>query len=193
MRSWTLLSVALTGLLLVSGCGRWRRDKCTRGHGALLRRDRLPRPPGRRGHTRGGTLIAACDAWNAMRTNRSYRSAMSLEAAREEITRGAGTQFDPACAAALLRHRRRARRSPGRRLTPRLELGQAAGRLRDVQAQARRVHPPLRSANAIAVAHGGVGERAAGVELDPAAPSNLGAQHPPPALHARLHARRAQP
>jgi len=37
-----------------------------------------------------------------MRTNRSYRSAMSLEAAREEITRGAGTQFDPACAAALL-------------------------------------------------------------------------------------------
>ena len=33
-----------------------------------------------------------------------------------------------------------------------------------------------------------VGERAAGVELDPAAAPDLGPQHPPAALHARLHA-----
>jgi putative nucleotidyltransferase with HDIG domain len=47
-------------------------------------------------------IITACDSWNAMRTDRSYRSAMSVEAAREELRRNAGTQFDPACAAALL-------------------------------------------------------------------------------------------
>lgn len=47
-------------------------------------------------------IITACDSWNAMRTNRPYRSAMSAESAREEITRGTGTQFDPVSAAALL-------------------------------------------------------------------------------------------
>ena len=47
-------------------------------------------------------IITACDSWNAMRTNRPYRSAMSVEAAREEITRGTGTQFDPVSADALL-------------------------------------------------------------------------------------------
>lgn len=47
-------------------------------------------------------IITACDSWNAMRTDRSYRSAMSPESAREEIRRNTGTQFDPTCAAALL-------------------------------------------------------------------------------------------
>ncbi len=47
-------------------------------------------------------IIAVCDTWNAMRTDRAYRTAMAPESAREEIVRGSGTQFDPACAAALL-------------------------------------------------------------------------------------------
>ncbi len=47
-------------------------------------------------------IITVCDSWNAMRTDRSYRTAMSPESARQEIVRGAGTQFDPACATALL-------------------------------------------------------------------------------------------
>jgi HD-GYP domain-containing protein (c-di-GMP phosphodiesterase class II) len=37
-----------------------------------------------------------------MTTTRSYRNAMSLEAAREELVRNSGTQFDPHVVEALL-------------------------------------------------------------------------------------------
>jgi HD-GYP domain-containing protein (c-di-GMP phosphodiesterase class II) len=47
-------------------------------------------------------IVSACDALSAMTTTRSYRRAMSLEAAREEIIRNSGTQFDPRVAEALL-------------------------------------------------------------------------------------------
>lgn len=40
-------------------------------------------------------IIAICDAWDAMRTDRPYRKALPLEIAIEEIKKGAGTQFDP--------------------------------------------------------------------------------------------------
>ena len=40
-------------------------------------------------------VIAACDAFNAMTTDRSYRTAMSREAAIEELRACSGTQFDP--------------------------------------------------------------------------------------------------
>lgn len=40
-------------------------------------------------------IIAVCDAWNAMRTDRPYRKALSVEKALTEIERGKGTQFDP--------------------------------------------------------------------------------------------------
>jgi HD-GYP domain-containing protein (c-di-GMP phosphodiesterase class II) len=48
-------------------------------------------------------IISACDAYNAMTTDRSYRPAMSAMAAVEELTRCAGTQFDPNVVAALVR------------------------------------------------------------------------------------------
>ena len=48
-------------------------------------------------------IIAACDSWNAMRTDRVYRAALPVSAAVFEIERGTGTQFDPHVAAALLR------------------------------------------------------------------------------------------
>jgi HD-GYP domain-containing protein (c-di-GMP phosphodiesterase class II) len=47
-------------------------------------------------------IVASCDAFSAMTTNRSYRKAMSLEAAREELVRNSGTQFDPRVVGALL-------------------------------------------------------------------------------------------
>jgi HD-GYP domain-containing protein (c-di-GMP phosphodiesterase class II) len=47
-------------------------------------------------------IVACCDAFSAMTTNRSYRKAMSLEAAREELVRNSGTQFDPRVVGALL-------------------------------------------------------------------------------------------
>jgi putative nucleotidyltransferase with HDIG domain len=40
-------------------------------------------------------IISCCDTWNAMRTDRSYRSALSYEVALTELTAVAGTQLDP--------------------------------------------------------------------------------------------------
>ena len=43
----------------------------------------------------GARVIAVCDAWDAMVTDRPYRRAMPREAALAELERCAGTQFDP--------------------------------------------------------------------------------------------------
>ena len=48
-------------------------------------------------------IIAVADAFDAMTTNRPYRAAMPREDALAELRRCAGTQFDPACVAALER------------------------------------------------------------------------------------------
>ncbi len=48
-------------------------------------------------------IVACCDAFDAMVTDRSYRSALPLEEALQEIRDGAGSQFDPQVAAALVR------------------------------------------------------------------------------------------
>ena len=40
-------------------------------------------------------IIAVCDAYNAMTTNRAYRQALTPDRAREELQRCAGSQFDP--------------------------------------------------------------------------------------------------
>jgi HD-GYP domain-containing protein (c-di-GMP phosphodiesterase class II) len=47
-------------------------------------------------------IVACCDAFSAMTTTRSYRKAMSLDAAIEELERNSGTQFDPRVVDALL-------------------------------------------------------------------------------------------
>jgi diguanylate cyclase (GGDEF)-like protein len=43
----------------------------------------------------GARIIAACDAYEAMTTDRCYRERMSHEAACEELRRESGRQFDP--------------------------------------------------------------------------------------------------
>jgi putative nucleotidyltransferase with HDIG domain len=48
-------------------------------------------------------IISACDAYNAMTTNRSYRGAMTPRVALEELERCAGRQFDPDVVAAIVR------------------------------------------------------------------------------------------
>jgi HD-GYP domain-containing protein (c-di-GMP phosphodiesterase class II) len=50
----------------------------------------------------GARIVAVCDAYEAMTEARSYRPALSGEAALEELLRHAGTQFDPRCADALV-------------------------------------------------------------------------------------------
>ena len=47
-------------------------------------------------------IIAACDSWNAMTTDRAYRAALPEQAATREIFDNAGAQFDPQVAAAVL-------------------------------------------------------------------------------------------
>jgi diguanylate cyclase (GGDEF)-like protein len=51
----------------------------------------------------GARIVLVVDAWHAMTSDRPYRAAMAFEEARAEILAHAGTQFDPAVVAALLR------------------------------------------------------------------------------------------
>ncbi len=50
----------------------------------------------------GARVIAVCDAYDAMTTDRPYRTAMSTEVAIAELQRTAGTQFDPKVVDAFL-------------------------------------------------------------------------------------------
>ncbi|MBA2793090.1 MAG: hypothetical protein H0U32_03720 [Thermoleophilaceae bacterium] len=47
-------------------------------------------------------VVFVCDAYHAMTSDRPYRRALSSEQAMNEISEGAGTQFCPDCAQALL-------------------------------------------------------------------------------------------
>jgi HD-GYP domain-containing protein (c-di-GMP phosphodiesterase class II) len=47
-------------------------------------------------------VITCCDSWNAMRTDRSYRSALTYEQALAELKAHTGSQFDPRIVDALL-------------------------------------------------------------------------------------------
>src|SRR5215212_8382141 len=46
-------------------------------------------------------IVSCCDAFNAMTTDRSYRAAMALDEAVDELRQNAGTQFSPAVVDAL--------------------------------------------------------------------------------------------
>jgi putative nucleotidyltransferase with HDIG domain len=61
-------------------------------------------PDGLAGHEIpvGAAIVSCCDAFNAMTTDRSYRAALSLDQAIEELEANSGTQFSPAVVAALL-------------------------------------------------------------------------------------------
>ncbi|MPZ69808.1 MAG: HD domain-containing protein [Actinobacteria bacterium] len=50
----------------------------------------------------GARIVAVCDAFDAMTTDRPYRKAFPIEHALDEIVKNAGIQFDPVCAALLV-------------------------------------------------------------------------------------------
>jgi diguanylate cyclase (GGDEF)-like protein/putative nucleotidyltransferase with HDIG domain len=50
----------------------------------------------------GARIICACDAYNAMITQRPYKRAMPVDDAKSELRANAGTQFDPDVVTALL-------------------------------------------------------------------------------------------
>lgn len=64
-----------------------------RGYPLGLRGDQVPL---------GARILNVADAFDAMTSDRSYRRALDLEDALAELTRGAGTQFDPAVVRCLL-------------------------------------------------------------------------------------------
>jgi putative nucleotidyltransferase with HDIG domain len=47
-------------------------------------------------------IIACCDTWNAMRTDRPYRKALPYDVAAAELTSNSGTQFDPSLVSFLI-------------------------------------------------------------------------------------------
>ena len=51
----------------------------------------------------GARVVAVCDAFDAMTTNRPYRDRIGKPAALAELRRCAGTQFDPAVVGAFAR------------------------------------------------------------------------------------------
>lgn len=51
----------------------------------------------------GARIFAVADAFEAMRTDRPYRKALSIDKALQELSEGAGTQFDPDVVAAFFR------------------------------------------------------------------------------------------
>jgi putative nucleotidyltransferase with HDIG domain len=62
-------------------------------------------------------IVSACDAYNAMTTDRSYRRALPAADAIAELERCAGTQFDPAVVEALVAVEAAALRPPEWQLT----------------------------------------------------------------------------
>jgi HD-GYP domain-containing protein (c-di-GMP phosphodiesterase class II) len=50
----------------------------------------------------GARILLACDAYDAMTSDRPYRAALGEPDARAELRRGAGSQFDPRVVDALL-------------------------------------------------------------------------------------------
>ncbi|HEV8489741.1 MAG TPA: HD domain-containing phosphohydrolase [Candidatus Limnocylindrales bacterium] len=50
----------------------------------------------------GARVVAVADAFDAMTTDRPYRSALPLDEATRRLKAGAGTQWDPACVAAFV-------------------------------------------------------------------------------------------
>jgi HD-GYP domain-containing protein (c-di-GMP phosphodiesterase class II) len=81
----------------LAGVGRIVRSCHERWDGAGypdgLAAEQIPRP---------ARIVMCCDAFSAMTTNRSYRRALPLETAIDELRANAGTQFDPAVVHALI-------------------------------------------------------------------------------------------
>jgi len=48
-------------------------------------------------------ILKVADAWDAMRSDRPYRKALSKERAIEELLKGSGTEFDPFVVEAFLK------------------------------------------------------------------------------------------
>jgi len=69
-------------------------DGCERGYPDRLAGDAIPLP---------SRVILVADTVEAMTSDRPYRKAMDLDSVISELTKYAGSQFDPVCVEAFLR------------------------------------------------------------------------------------------
>jgi HD-GYP domain-containing protein (c-di-GMP phosphodiesterase class II) len=76
-------------------------------------------------------IVCVCDAFNAMTTDRPYRSARRAHEALEELHRCAGTQFDPAVVEAVEHVLRRRYRRSGPNMAPSSSRTGAPAELRE--------------------------------------------------------------
>jgi HD-GYP domain-containing protein (c-di-GMP phosphodiesterase class II) len=84
---------AATSLAPASELIRWTHERYDgTGYPDGLRGDEIPI---------GSRIIAVCDAFDAMLSERPYSPARSVAAALEELQRHAGTQFDPTAVSAF--------------------------------------------------------------------------------------------
>ncbi len=87
------LLACVPGLEVVAGIVRFHHERWDgTGYPNGLRGERIPL---------ASRIIAACDAYHAMTSNRPYRRAMSAEQAICELQANAGSQFDPRVVAEL--------------------------------------------------------------------------------------------
>ncbi len=102
---WVIIKThTIQGQRMLERVGGFMRDvgRIVRSHHE--RWDGAGYPDGLRGEAipLESRIIACCDTWNAMRTDRAYRKALSFEVAMEELLRSAGTQLDPRVVQALV-------------------------------------------------------------------------------------------
>jgi diguanylate cyclase (GGDEF)-like protein len=91
MRRHTIIGerilAAAPALAAVAELVRWSHERADgTGYPDNLTREQIPL---------GARIVAVCDAYDAMISERPYRTAMSSDDARAELRRGAGAQFDP--------------------------------------------------------------------------------------------------
>jgi HD-GYP domain-containing protein (c-di-GMP phosphodiesterase class II) len=102
---WTLIKThTLAGEKMLSRVGGFMREvgKIVRAHHEQWDGTGYPDHLAGRAIPLEARIISCCDAWNAMRTDRSYRAALSHEVALSEMLRNAGSQFDPDIVHALV-------------------------------------------------------------------------------------------
>ena len=97
-REWTIIKThTLEGQKMLDRVGGFMREvgKIVRSHHERWDGAGYPDGLAREQIPLEARIITCCDTWNAMRTDRPYRQALSEQVALAELTSVAGTQLDP--------------------------------------------------------------------------------------------------
>jgi putative nucleotidyltransferase with HDIG domain len=92
-------------------------------------------------------IVCACDAFNAMTTTRSYRTALSVSRATAELERCAGSQFDPRVVEGLLTVVANTRTQPAAGQLTRESSPTGTSRCSEVAGDLEAVEPTVESSN----------------------------------------------